>query len=211
MNDVLRPFLRCCVLVFFDDILIYSRSWSEHLQHVREVLSVLRAHGLMLKKSKCHFGEQRVWYLGHVITDDAVAMDEEKITAVRAWPLPRSVKTLRGFLGLMGYYRNFISNYGLIAVPLIALLKFEAFHWPDAATAAFEALKIALTTGPVLQLPDFDQPFIIDTNASGSGFGAVLHQGGSQIAFFSRVVAPQHAKLAAYERELLGLVYAVRH
>jgi hypothetical protein len=85
------------------------------------------------------------------------------------------------------------------------------FHLSDAATAAFEALKIALTTGPVLQLPDFDQPFIVDTGASGSGFGAILHQGGGLIAFFSRAVAPQHAKLAAYERQLIGLVYAVRH
>jgi len=165
-------------------------------------------HGLVLK---CSFGEQRIHYLGHVIADGVVAMDTDKVSAVQAWPRPRSVKALRGFLGLTGYYRRFINNYGVIAAPLAALLKREAFLWSSAATEAFDALKQALTTAPVLQLPDFDKPFIIDCDASGTGFGAVLHQGDGPIAFFSRSVAPQHAKLAAYERELIGLVQAVRH
>jgi len=165
-------------------------------------------HGLVLK---CSFGEQRIHYLGHVIADGVVAMDTDKVSAVQAWPRPRSVKALRGFLGLTGYYRRFINNYGIIAAPLTALLKREAFLWSSAATEAFDALKQALTTAPVLQLPDFDKPFIIDCDASGTGFGAVLHQGDGPIAFFSRSVAPQHAKLAAYERELIGLVQAVHH
>jgi len=211
MNAVLQPFLRRCVLVFFDDILIFSRTWSEHLQHIRAVFLALREHGLVLKRSKCSFGEQRIHYLGHVISDGVVAMDTDKVSAVQAWPLPRSVKALRGFLGLTGYYRRFIHNYDVIAAPLTALLKREAFLWSTAATEAFDALKHALTTAPVLQLPDFDEPFIVDCDASGTGFGAVLHQGTGPIAFFSRSVAPQHAKLAAYERELIGLVQAVRH
>jgi len=165
-------------------------------------------HGLDLK---CSFGEQRIHYLGHVIADGVVAMDTDKVSAVQAWPRPRSVKALRGFLGLTGYYRRFINNYGIIAAPLTALLKREAFLWSSAATEAFDALKQALTTAPVLQLPDFDKPFIVDCDASGTGFGAVLHQGDGPIAFFSRSVAPQHAKLAAYERELIGLVQAVHH
>jgi len=165
-------------------------------------------HGLVLK---CSFGEQRIHYLGHVIADGVVAMDTDKVSAVQAWPRPRSVKALRGFLGLTGYYRRFINNYGIIAAPLTALLKREAFLWSSAATEAFDALKQALTTAPVLQLPDFDKPFIVDCDASGTGFGAVLHQGDGPIAFFSRSVAPQHAKLAAYERELIGLVQAVHH
>ncbi|XP_022683511.1 uncharacterized protein LOC111257725 [Setaria italica] len=150
MNEVLCPFLRRCILVFFDDILIYSSSWTEHLQHVRAVFSVLREHDLVLKRSKCLFGERRVHYLGHVIVDDAVAMDTEKIAAVQSWPCPRSVKVPRGFLGLTGYYRRFIANYSLIAAPLTALLKRDAFVWSSEATTAFEALKAALTTCPVL-------------------------------------------------------------
>jgi hypothetical protein len=211
MNAILGPFLRRFVLVFFDDILIFSKTWTEHLQHVRAVLSTLRANGLVLKCSKCAFGERRMHYLGHTIADGVVSMDDDKISAVQAWPRPCFVKALRGFLGLTGYYCRFIANYGSIAAPLTALLKKEAFVWTPDATAAFDALKVALTTGPVLQLPDFDAPFIVDCDASGTGFSAVLHQGQGPIAFFSRQVAPQHATLAAYERELIGLVQAVRH
>jgi len=123
MNEVLRPFLRRCVLVFFDDILIFSRPETEHLQHVRAVLSTLRHHGLVLKRSKCSFGERRIHYLGHVIENGVVSMDVDKIKAVQDWPLPCSLKALRGFLGLTGYYRRFIHNYGVIAAPFTAPLR----------------------------------------------------------------------------------------
>jgi hypothetical protein len=125
--------------------------------------------------------------------------------------LPKTVKAFRGFLGLTGYYRKFVHGYGLITAPLMALLKREAFHWTPAATTAFEALKTTLTKTLVLQLPNFEESFIVDCDASGSGFGTALHQDHEPIAFFSRQVAPQHAKLAAYERELISLVKAVRH
>ena len=149
--------------------------------------------------------------LGHVISVAGVAMDESKVDAIQAWPVPKTLRALRGFLGLTGYYRKFIANYGVIAAPLTALMKKEAFRWSANATEAFNALKMALTTAPVLQLPDFSQEFVVDCDASGTGFGAVLHQSQGPIAFFSRTVAPQHRKLAAYERELIGLVQAVRH
>jgi len=211
MNDVLRTYLRRFVLVFFDDILIYSSSWSEHLQHINIVLSALRAHHLYLKRSKCSFGAPSVTYLGHVIAKGGVAMDADKVDAVAAWPLPRSARGLRGFLGLAGYYRKFIRDFGIIAAPLTRLLRRDAFVWDDDAMTAFEALKRALTTGPVLQMPDFDATFVVDCDASGAGFGAVLHQGAGPLAYFSRPFAARHLKLAAYERELIGLVQAVRH
>jgi hypothetical protein len=128
MNDVLHPFLRRCVLVFFDDILIFTTAPGVSTYSMFERYYQCCVSMASCSRNKCHFGEQRVRYLGHVITDDAVAMDEEKIAAVRAWPLPRSVKALCSFLGLTGYYRKFISNYGLIAAPLTALLKCEVFH-----------------------------------------------------------------------------------
>jgi hypothetical protein len=114
-------------------------------------------------------------------------------------------------LGLAGYYRKFIKGFDTIAVPLTALLKKDGFLWTDQAAIAFEALKVALTTAPVLQLPDFTAPFIVECDASGSGFGAVMHQGEGPIAYFSKPIAPRHVSLAVYERELIGLVQAVRH
>jgi hypothetical protein len=150
MNDVLCPYLRRFALVFFDDILIYSSSWAEHLQHIAIVLNELRAHQLYLKRSKCSFGASFVAYLGHVISANGVPMDADKVTAFPAWPQPRSARGLCRFLGLAGYYRRFIRNFSLIAVPLTHLLHRDAFGWDSEAEGAFQALKRALTTGPVL-------------------------------------------------------------
>jgi hypothetical protein len=211
MNDVLRTYLRRFVLVFFDDILIYSTSWADHLRHLRVVLNTLRQHRLFVKRSKCSFGVDSVAYLGHVISAAGVAMDPAKVQAIHDWPQPRSARAVRGFLGLAGYYRKFVHNYGAIAAPLTALLKKEGFVWSDEASAAFRALKRAVTTAPVLTLPDFTKPFIVECDASTYGFGAVLIQEAHPLAFFSRPVAPRHRSLAAYERELIGLVLAVRH
>jgi hypothetical protein len=211
MNDVLRPFLRRFVLVFFDDILIYSKTWEEHLHHLRIVLSELQRHHLFVKRSKCAFGARSVAYLGHVISAAGVAMDPAKVQAIFDWPVPRSARAVRGFLGLAGYYRKFVHNYGTVAAPLTALLKKDGFAWDDQAAAAFGALKAAITSAPVLAMPDFTKTFVVECDASSHGFGAVLVQEGHPVAFFSRPIAPRHRALAAYERELSGLVQAVRH
>jgi len=211
MNSILKAFLRHCVLVFFDDILIYSGSWTEHMQHLRAVLDVLHAHHLHLKRAKCAFATRAVHYLGHVISEAGVSMDVSKVEAVQSWPQPRSARGLRGFLGLAGYFRRFIQDFGAIAAPLTQLLRKNAFQWSAEAAAAFDALKGALSSAPVLHLPDFSKEFMVDCDASGSGFGAVLHQGAGPLAFYSRPFAARHLKVAAYERELIGLVHAVRH
>jgi hypothetical protein len=211
MNDVLRPFLRRFVLVFFDDILIYSKNWEEHLHHLRMVLEELQRHQLFVKRSKCAFGAPSVAYLGHVISAAGVAMDPTKVQAIFDWPVPRSARAVRGFLGLAGYYRKFVPNYGTVAAPLTALLKKDGFTWDDKAAAAFGALNAAVTSAPVLTMPDFTKTFVVECDASSHGFGAVLTQEGHPVAFFSRPIAPRHQALAAYERELIGLVQAVRH
>ncbi|XP_066360813.1 uncharacterized mitochondrial protein AtMg00860-like [Miscanthus floridulus] len=138
-------------------------------------------------------------------------MDVSKVAAVQSWPQPRSARGLHGFLGLAGYYRRFIKDYGTLAVPLTSLLQKNVFLWIEATNAAFTALKSALSAALVLHLPDFDREFVVDCDALGSGFGAVLHQGAGPIAFFSRPFAARHLKVAAYERELIGLAQAVRH
>jgi hypothetical protein len=117
MNDVLRPFLRRFVLVFFDDILVYSKTWADHLRHLRVVLNELRHHHLFVKRAKCSFGASSIAYLGHVISVDGVAMDTTKVKAILDWPTPRSSRAVRGFLGLAGYYRKFVHNYGIVAAP----------------------------------------------------------------------------------------------
>ncbi|KAF0889956.1 hypothetical protein E2562_034412 [Oryza meyeriana var. granulata] len=121
MNDVLRPFLRRFVLVFFDDILIYSASLTEHLRHVRAVLTVLHQHRLFVKRSKCAFGVDSIAYLGHIISAQGVAMDPDKVQAVADWPQPRSARVVQGFLGLAGYYRKFVKDFGAIAKELLRL------------------------------------------------------------------------------------------
>ncbi|WVZ79994.1 LOW QUALITY PROTEIN: hypothetical protein U9M48_027512 [Paspalum notatum var. saurae] len=173
-----------------------------HLHHVYLVLQTLHDHQLRLKRTKCEFSLSAVAYLGHVISKDGVAMDHQK--AVLDWPRPSSVRALRGFLVLASYYRRFINNYGALATPLTALLKHDGFTWSEATTSAFGALQQAITTAPVLQLPDFDREFVVECDPSESG----LHRGMGAVAFFSKPIAPGHAKLSAYERELIGLVLA---
>ena len=116
-------------------------------------------------------------YLGHIISDQGVAVDLEKIKAITSWPQPVTVKQLKGFLGLAGYYKKFIKNYGAIAKPLTDLLKKDNFCWTELALTSFQQLKQVLSTPPVLQLPNFNKPFLVECDASFTGFGAVLHQG----------------------------------
>ncbi|XP_075106944.1 putative mitochondrial protein AtMg00860 [Nicotiana tabacum] len=137
-------------------------------------------------------------------------MDQQNVSAVWSWSQLNTLKRLRGFLGLTGYYRRFIKNYGLIARPLHDLLKKGSFVWNSLATEAFEALKKAITSAPVLTLPDFSKEFVIETDASGEGIGAVLMQDNKPISFFSKGLSENNKALSVYERELLALVTAVQ-
>ena len=211
MNGIFKPYLRKFVLVFFDDILIYSRSLTEHLEHVTLVLELLRSHILYAKKSKCCFGVRQVEYLGHYISSGGVTTDPKKIEAVINWPVPKTVKQLRGFLGLTGYYRRFVKDYGKIAQPLTALCKTNAaLKWSDEADKAFQKLKRVMTATPVLALPDFTMEFVIETDASGSGIGAVLMQQGHPLAFISKALSVKHQALSAYDKEMFAILFAVK-
>lgn len=210
MYAVFKPFLRKFVLVFFDDILIYSKSREEHWKHLEQVFDVMQQNQLYAKPSKCFFAVDKVEYLGHFISGRGVETDPQKINAVKVWPVPRNVKELRSFLGLAGYYRKFVRGYAIISKPLTDLLKKGAFAWSDAAEQAFETLKEALISAPVLALPDFTKVFVVETDASCNGIGAVLMQEGHPLAFISKALVPKWQKLSVYEKELLAVVSAVR-
>ncbi|XP_060673303.1 uncharacterized protein LOC132803788 [Ziziphus jujuba] len=160
--------------------------WEEHLSHLHTVLSILAANHLFAKESKCVFGVTTVEYLGHIISSAEVSADPVKVQNFREWPTPSTIREVCGFLGLAGYYRKFIKHFGGIAPPLTKLLSKEGFHWTQECDVAFQQLKTALTTAPVLALPDFSQPFVIECDASGIGIGAVLSQNGRPLAYFSQ-------------------------
>lgn len=177
MGCVLRGLTWQIALIYLDDVLVYSRTFDEHLQHLRLVLERFRESGLNLKPSKCHFGQKQVNYLGHVITSEGIQPDPAKIKAVHEYPVPKTVKDVRAFMGLTNYYRKFVKGFAQIASPLHELTKKGAkFIWTEACQTAFDTLKKALTEAPILAYPDFTLPFILATDASNDALGIVLGQ-----------------------------------
>jgi hypothetical protein len=210
MNSIFKPFLRKFVLVSFDDILIYSKSWEGHLQHVDKVLQLLKEQQLYAKPSKCFFGVKEVEYLGHIVSHEGVKVDPNNIKAMMDWPIPKELKNLRGFLGLTGYYRKFVRNYGRIATPLTTLTKKDAFSWTPEATKSFEQLKEVMCKAPVLTTPDFTKTFTVECDASGNGIGAVLMQEGRPLAFESRPLKGRDLHKPIYEKEMMAILHALK-
>ncbi|KAH9726475.1 hypothetical protein KPL70_008268 [Citrus sinensis] len=209
MNQNFAAYLQKFVIVFFDDILVYSATMADHLVHLEQVLLCLQMHQFFVKLSKCLFCKSSIEYLGHIISAMGVQADPQKVTAMLEWPLPQSTKQLRGFLGLTGYYRRFIRGYASLAAPLTDLLCKDAFHWNSEATTAFASLKQAMVQAPVLKLPDFDSEFVIETDASNVGIGAVLMQQGHLVAYFSKKIGPKLKASSTYLKELHAIVQVV--
>lgn len=211
MNHTLAPLLRKCALVFFDDILVYSASLEDHIHHLQRVLELLARDQWQVKLSKCSFAKQQVFYLGHVIDAQGVATDPLKIQAIAEWPKPNCIKDLRSFLGLAGYYRKFIRHFGVICQSLTTLLKKGSlFVWTNDHDLAFNTLKKALMSAPVLALLDFTTTFLVETDASALGVGAVLMQRGHPLAFLSKALGPKSRGLSTYEKEYLAVILAVQ-
>jgi hypothetical protein len=196
-------------LVFFDDILIYNKTWKEHLKQLEQVLSLLEKNQFYAKLSKCSFGKEEVEYLGHVISQEGVKVDPEKIKAITEWPKPKNISKLRGFLGLTSYYRRFIKNYAHLTTPLLNLLKKNSFKWDNSAQECFETLKRVMSSTPVLATPDFAKPFVVECDASGIGIGAVLMQDGHPIAFESRKLNKKEELKSTYNKEMLAIMHAL--
>jgi hypothetical protein len=210
MNTTLAPLLRKCVVVFFDDILIYNATYEEHIVHLREVLSLLLKDKWYVKLSKCTFASTQINYLGHIISSQGTATDPAKVSAIVDWPTPTDVKQQWSFLGLAGYYRRFVRHFAVIAKTLTSLLKKDTvFVWTAAHETAFNTLKQALTQAPVLAVPDFTKKFCTETDACNIGVGAVLMQDGHPLAYISKPLGPKTQGLSTYEKEYLAILIAV--
>lgn len=170
----------------------------------------MRDNELYANKNKCHFAKERMEYLGHLISGKGMEADPEKVRAMLEWPVPTNVREVRGFLGLTGYYRRFVHHYGSLAALLSQVLKGGAFEWNEDTQVAFERLKNAMMTLPVLALLGFDLPFEVETDASGYGIGAVLTQLKRPIAYYSHTLSLRDRGKSVYEQELMVVVMAVQ-
>lgn len=204
-------------LVYLDDIIVYSKSFSEHIQHLREVFQRLRAANLKLKPAKCSFAQPQVTFLGHVVSSAGLQPDGKNILKVKDWPIPGSPTEVRAFLGLCSYYRRFIHSFAQISEPLHALTqKGKLFVWTETEQEAFNSLRHALTNAPILSYPDFSKEFLLFTDASNTAIGCVLSQLNADnkervIAYGSHVLTSTEKRWSTYDRELWAIVWSIRH
>ena len=201
-------------LVYLDNTIVFSATVEEHLKWLKEVCLRLKGAELKMKPSKCHLFQSSVKYLGHVLCKEGIKTDPDKIQCIADWPVPNDVRKLKCFLGLASYYRRFIKNFAQIAAPLHALSNSEAsWEWSNRCNDAFFELKKQLMTSPVLVFPDFKLDFVLDTDASGEGIGAVLSQvvDGKErvVAYTSRVLSRTERSIV--QREMLAVVWAAHH
>jgi hypothetical protein len=210
MNTIFAALLRRGVLVFMDDIIIYSATLEEHVKLLAEVFAILEKHQFYIKRSKCVFAQQAMEYLGHVISAEGVATDPTKVQAMVNCPTPTNVKKLRGFLALTGYYQKFIEHYGMVARPLNELLKKGCqFQWIAQTDRAFQLLKQKMVQAPILAMPNYEAPFMLETDASDYGIGAVLMQANHLVAYLSKHLCPRSQAMLVYEKECLAILMAI--
>jgi hypothetical protein len=211
MNSVFMSELDKFVVVFIDDILIYSKNEEEHAKHLRIVLTRLRQHQLYAKFSKCAFWLEEIQFLGHVLSANGIAVDPGKVKDILECKPQTTVHQVQSFLGLAGYYRRFISDFSKVVKPITSLLKNDTkFNWSSRCNEAFEQLKVLLTTAPVLAQPDIEKPFDVYCDTSGSGLGCVLMQEGRVIAYASRQLRRYEEHYPTHDLELAAVVHALK-
>jgi hypothetical protein len=212
MNDIFWEWLDDFVVVYIDNILIYSGSLEEYAKHLRKVFQRLRENKLYVKVEKCEFGVTEVDFLEHKITQKSLKMDDHKVKAIVDWEPPKSVSALKSFLGLASYYRKFIKNFAKITTPLTNLLKKSAiiYEWEGACDEAFETLKGILVKAPVLKLLDFDKDFEIHSDAFDFVIGRVLVQEGRPVAFESKKLNETERRWSTHEKEMWAVVHCFK-
>lgn len=217
MNEVLLPYLNQFVVVYLDDILIFSKSVAEHKEHLRLVLERLQSYNLFCKPSKCSFFQSQVEFLGYIVTREGFAISPSKLDAIMNWPVPKTRKALRGFIGLANYCRKFIPNFSEIILPLTNLTSNKVdFVWSEEAQSSFTLVRQAFVSPPVLIMPDMAKPFVLETDASDYAVGAVLLQLGGDdmlhpVAFFSQKHLPAERNYPVHDKELLAIIKALKH
>ncbi|XP_015086935.1 uncharacterized protein LOC107030041 [Solanum pennellii] len=211
MNNVLFDYLDDFVVVYIDDIVIYSLTLEEHVNHLSLVLSQLRKYTLYVKMEKCEFAKQEIQFLGHLVSKNQVRLDPKKVQAIVDWQAPRHVKDLRSFLGLANYYRKFITGYSKRSAALIELLKKDTkWVWSERCDEAFQNLKEAIASEPILKLPDFELPFEVHTDASDKAIVGVLVQEGHPVAFESRKLNDAEQRYSIHEKDMVAVVHCLQ-
>jgi TolA-binding protein len=217
MNYILQDYLGKFVAVYLDDIIIYSKTYEQHIDHVKLVLEALRKAILKIKLKKCYFCFPNIAFLGHIVGRNGISVDPSKVEKVKDYPTPTSLKELRAALGLFSYYRKFVKNFSKIAAPMTELLKKDIpFTWTERQQKAFDHLKDCLVKAPILQYPNFEKPFVLYTDASGTGLGAVLSQKDDEnrervIAYASRSLNKAERNYGITDQECLAIVWAIKH
>ncbi|KAL2240784.1 UNVERIFIED_CONTAM: Transposon Tf2-12 polyprotein [Sesamum indicum] len=211
MNRTFQEYLDHFVIVFIDDILVYSKDRDEHEQHLRIILQILKEKELYAKLSKCEFWVNQVVFLGHVVSGDGVMPDPSKVKAITEWRVPKNATEVRSFLGLARYYRRFVEGFSIIAGPLTKLLrKGVEFQWTEQCQQSFDELKKRLTSNPILVLPSGSGGYIVYTDASKQGLGCVLMQNGKVIAYASRQLKNHELNYPTHDLELAAIVHALK-
>lgn len=211
MNQALRPLIGKFVVVYFDDILVFSKSLETHIDHLRQVLAILRQEKFFVASQKCEWAAEQFLFLGYVVSSKGLSMDTGKVEAIRAWPIPTSISAIRSFHGLASFYRRFVHHFSSIMAPLTECMKGTHFVWTTAAAEAFEQIKVKLTTAPVLVLPDFAETFELHCDASKLGIGAVLSQQSRPVAFYSEKLLGAKSRYSTYDVEFFAVIQSIRH
>jgi Reverse transcriptase (RNA-dependent DNA polymerase)/RNase H-like domain found in reverse transcriptase/Integrase zinc binding domain/Chromo (CHRromatin Organisation MOdifier) domain/Retroviral aspartyl protease len=213
MADIFKDCIGKFACIYMDDVLLYSKNEKEHLEHLEIVLKLLQKHKLYAKLSKCSFQKQSLKFLGHIVSDKGIQVDESKVAVINEWPRPQTVKEVRSFLGLANYFRRFVQGYSSLVAPMIQLTKLVTMQptdWTERCEQSFKDVKMLLTNAPVLAVPNPALPYIVISDASINGTGALLMQEGKVCAYASKKFTPAERNFTTTEQELLGVIHALQ-